>query len=78
MSNIDWTAKPNATGYLLAAVGATVGIAVGTVLRSKIESAVRSRRIQKDLNHAMQNPTIVPNVPGSPIDIATKKYMNKD
>jgi hypothetical protein len=78
MSNIDWNAKPTATGYLLAAVGATIGIAVGTALRPKIEDAIRRRKIRKSLNHAMQNPTIVPNVPGSPIDIATQKYMNKD
>ncbi len=72
--DIDWNAKPTTAGYLLAVTGTAIGMFVGNVLGQKIRAHRRYRKMAKSLDHAIQNPTIVPNVPGSPIDLAMKKY----
>lgn len=72
---MDLNAKVTPLGLALAAAGTVAGMALGSYLRPKVEARIRARRFSKDMQRAMKNPTIVPNVPGSPIDIATKRYQ---
>ena len=74
---MDLNAKITPTGYVLAAAGVLVGTAVGSYLRPKIEEKIRAHRSYKEFRRAMQNPTIVENVPGSPIDEAQKRYRGE-
>ena len=61
------------TGILLASVGVAVGTIAGTLLRPTVEKVLRRKPKSNSFEEAMKNPTIVENVPGSPIDEALKK-----
>lgn len=66
------------TGFLLASAGVAVGTIAGTLLRPTVEKVLRRKPKRNTFEEAMQNPTVVENVPGSPIDETIKKHTTEN